>query len=201
MKTKTIHLLNTGLLVLSLSWGATTAQASLQTFNLDYSGLDFGNNAIAYGSITIDDQVIENPTSGATWLYLGEGQAITDLTLTVSNASAGNGTFHLTDFDRISWDTAGATLNLSQQLVAQTTTGGGWGTTFDGSTGDFNFEANANSLAPTLAGFFTLATNNDVVNGNLLKLTSVQPVPLPASLWLFGSAIAGFMSWRRSRLG
>lgn len=193
-------LFKTALITLCLATGATEAQANLLSFNIDYSGVSFGNTAEAHGIITIDDQLLPNP--GSNFLSLGAGQAITALTLTVSNASSGNGTFQTSDFDFVSWDSAGETLDLSQQLIGQWTTGGAWGTggAWNNTTGEFNFYATAGSFAPTSYGHFTLATNNDVFGGgDLIKLTSIRPVPVPGAIWLFGSSICGFLALRRKQ--
>lgn len=193
------------LIALSLACGPTVTQAAMHTYSLDYSGFDFGNTAVAHAILTIDDLLLANP-SGPSFLNLGQGQAITALTLTVSNASAGNGTFQLSDFDYASWDTAGETLDFSAELIGQWTSGfSGWGRRdpFDSSmgAGDFNLYANASSFAPTGSGYFTLAANNDFINGDLMRLTSFKPapVPLPAAAWLFGGVMGGFLSWQRKR--
>ncbi|WP_020482103.1 hypothetical protein [Methylomonas sp. MK1] len=182
---------------------AGNAHAAILTFSLDYSGLAFGNAATAQGLISLDDQFIPNP--GSTFLDFSNNDVIKAFTLTVSNATGGlgNGTFQMMDFDFATWDSAGETLDFSQQLMGQWTQGGGWGTSarWDGGAGEFNLYAKAGSSAPTSSGYFTLAANNDFLNGDLLRLVSfkpvsgsVQPVPLPAPIWLFGSAVGVFLS-------
>ncbi|AMK74924.1 MULTISPECIES: hypothetical protein [Methylomonas] len=204
------QLFKTSLIALISTCGVSDAQAGILTFSLDYSGLAFGNSTVAKGIISIDDQLIPNP--GSSFLDLSDNQIIKALTLTVSNATGGvgNGTFQMTDFDFATWDTAGDTLDFTKQLLGQWTQGGGWGTAtrWDGSAGEFNLYAKTGSNAPTSSGYFTLATNNDFINGDLLKLVSfkpiagsVQPVPLPAPLWLFGSAIGMFLTRRTCKKG
>ncbi|WP_415880599.1 hypothetical protein [Methylomonas sp. TEB] len=195
--------LKTGLTVLIPLCAAGNADAAIVTFSLDYSGLEFGNAATAQGLISLDEQLIPNP--GSAFLDFSNNDAIKAFTLTVSNATGGlgNGTFQMTDFDFATWDSAGETLDFSQQLIGQWTQGGGWGKSarWDGGAGEFNLYAKAGSSAPTSSGYFTLAANNDFLNGDLLKLVSfkpvsgsVQPVPLPAPIWLFGSAVGVFLS-------
>ena len=204
------QLVKSSLIALTLTGGLNNAQAAILNFSLHYSGLAFGNNASAQGLISIDDQFLPNP--GSTFLSLDSDEIIKAFTLTVSNATGGlgNGTFQITDFDFATWDTAGRTLDLTQQLIGQWTQGGGWGTStrWNGDAGDFNLYAKEGSNAPTSAGYFTLATNNDFDNGDLLRLvsfkpvsTSVQPVPLPAPFLLFGSAIGVLLTKTIARKG
>lgn len=210
MNTQLKQLFKTSLIALIPICAVSNAHAAILTFSLDYSGLAFGNAATAQGLISLDDQLIPNP--GSTFLDLGSNEVIKAFTLTVSNATGGlgNGTFQMTDFDFATWDSAGETLDFSQQLLGQWTQGGGWGTRarWDGNAGEFNLYAKAGSSAPTSSGYFTLAANNDFLNGDLLRLVSfkpvsgsVQPVPLPAPIWLFGSALGVFLSRKTAKKG
>ena len=175
--------------------GVGQAQADLHQFSLLYSGGAFGNSATATGLITIDDQLTPNPTNDPTFLYLGAGQAVVDLSLVVSGASSGNGVFGLSDFDAVIWDTAGASLDWSSQLIGQATANGGWGTAYDGTVGNFGLLANAASSAPSSISYFEITTNNG--NGDALDLVSILPLPAPSMAWLFAGSALGLLTQRR----
>ena len=112
-----------------------------QTFDLTWSGV--GNSAMATGQITIDTTLLPNPT--AVFVALDITADVTAFSITVSGASAGNGTFGLADFSSFDWGTNGATLDLTRELVGQPTIGipgGGsagqpWGTNHQGLAGTF----------------------------------------------------------------
>ena len=174
---------------------AGQAQSALHQFNLQYSGSEFDNLASAVGLLTMDDQITPNPTSEPSFLYFGEGQAILELDLTVNNATSGNGSFSLTDFDYVSWDTGGDSLDWSLQLIGQAVDNGGWGTATDGTVGDFGLWANANSNAPSASGFFVIKTNNGT--GDALRLVSMRPVPVSGMVWLFAGSVLGLLKRRR----
>jgi hypothetical protein len=73
-------------------------------------------------------------------------------------------------------------LDLSRELVGQTTLGLDWGSFGStGNAGEFGALAN-NPVAPTSSGWFTLQASN----GDKLYLTSLRPVPEPTSPWLLG---------------
>lgn len=130
------------------------------------------------------------------------------LTLTVSNALIGNGTFTLSDFGGIIWNTNGAALDFTKELVGQPTFGGlgeNWGTVvsappggfYDGTVeeptsygGDFNL-FDPPECVPTGVAVFTLATcsnganlttTEDRLKVQFLRLTSfslVEVTPRP----------------------
>jgi hypothetical protein len=94
------------------------------------------------------------------------------------------------------WDTRGAALNLSTELVGQPTTAGAWGTP-SGYAGDFNL-FNSTPAAPEGTWYFTLTTAGG--SGDSMLLTSFQAVPEP-STWMMSGALGtvalGFVQWRR----
>jgi len=184
-----------GLLALLL---IPAVQAQAATFILDYSGAVFGNDAEAHGTISFDETLLPNPTTGLE--FLASGAEVAGLSLTVSNAASGNGSFDLADFDYFSWDTGGVALDLSRELVGQATLNGDWGTYHsNGAMGEFGMIANGNNpAAPTSGGWFSLVADNG--SGDRLYLTSLRPeaLPEPASLWLLGAGLAGFFK-RRAR--
>src|SRR5262245_60218046 len=100
---------------------AFPANASLITFDLSYSGASFQNSAVGNCFISFDDTVLPNIAtnlSNVSPATLG----ITDFSITISNASSGNGTFGLSDFtaDPNKWIwVLSAPLNFGADLVGQ----------------------------------------------------------------------------------
>lgn len=176
-----------------------SAQASPLTFLLDWSGASFGNTAEAHGFITFESTLLNSPSLPSGIGFALPNPAVLDLSVTVANASSGNGTFGLGDFEFIVWWTGGVALDLSTELVGQPTAGNPWGTP-DTVSGDFNLFPPAlipPSSAPRGADFFTLGADGGA--GAPLLLTSMRPsaVPEPAGMLLFGAGLAGMASLRR----
>jgi len=189
------------LLMISVLALAVSANADVfQTYDLAWSGVSFGNNATATGQITLDLSTLPNPSGGTYDMY----NDIVSMTLTISGATSGDGTWSRSDLAPISnlgtytyWDTGGATLNMLQQLVGQPTTGNPWGTP-DGISGDFNFFFTNGGPIGTF--YFTMTTAGG--NGDQVLLTSVEPVPEPGTMVLAGSGLMLFAgSIRRKLLG
>jgi hypothetical protein len=170
---------------------ATSAHASILSFDLDWSGASFGNGATAVGTISLDDALMNNPGSTDT----GTAGFITAFSITVSGSAGGDGTFGLADFATIFLDTGGLALDLTQELVGQPTLGDPWGTSQPGATGgDFNMFSNGNNpLAPNGSWFFELSA----ASGEQMLLTSFRPVPAPGAAALLG--LGGLMAARRRR--
>jgi hypothetical protein len=170
-------------LLLLLSAGLPARADTFQTFNLAYSGAALGNNATAAGQIVFDETLLPNPGGSNSAINF-----VQDFTLTISGASSGNGTFTFSDFRDFYWDTGGATLDLARNLIGQPTAGAPWGTTYDGSSGDFN-AFGVNSAAPYGSYYFTLVTSNGT--GDQMQLTSFAATPEPGSSSLL--ALAGLL--------
>jgi hypothetical protein len=185
------HNIGTGLALICALGSPTPTLAAISSFQLDWSGAVFGNQAEAHALLSVDD-ILFPDTSGLVWLT--PGIEVTGFNITVSGAATGNGNFDLTDYAAFIWDTTGATLDFTQELVGQTISSGyNWGEGYD-TGGDFSLIAAELSNAPTGDGwYFKLATANGT--GDNLKLTSfrpyqtspVQPVPLPSAFWLFAT--------------
>jgi hypothetical protein len=208
---------------------APSAFAGQITFDFTYSGAtlpswysapsgQFGsglprNSARATGSITFDDSTALD--SGI--IGMGSGSAITSFVLTVSGASAGNGTFTSADYSDFAGlvNTAtgfvglGQGLDLTRELVGQATAFTPWGTPQDRSSsnsaswpnpsGDLGFartSAGSGAQAPFQEYFYTLET----AGGQAMVLTSFTPVPLPAPAWQLLSALGGLGVLSRMRL-
>jgi hypothetical protein len=121
---------------------------------------------------------------------------IQSLSITVTGADAGNGTFDIRDFAMLSWSTGGSTLDLRQQLVGQPTTIAPWGTPCAAAQqpvcADFNLYSqfaitgSGNPFAPTAAATpsgiapFIFDTDGGAPPGNRMFLMSFAPVDGPA---------------------
>lgn len=167
-----------------LFYGATTsASAAVTVFDVAWSGATFGNTAVATGQITLDTALLglSNP-------FL----AVSGLSLTVSGASAGNGTFGLADYQEMFWNTGGVTLDFNSELVGQS----GWGVT----AGDFNLFPSTDGFtaeAPRGFGPNKLRTFNGF--GDDMSLTSFAPaaVPEPSRALLGALGVLGLVLRRR----
>jgi hypothetical protein len=95
------------------------------TFDLEWSGAGFGNNATAIGRITLDPSEVANP--GNSWLNV-----LTDFIITVSGASSGNGAFDRSNFSPIIFETGGLALDFSTELLSQPTDSAPWGSSSGG---------------------------------------------------------------------
>src|SRR5262249_55004380 len=164
-------------------------EASTITFELNYSGASFGNSATAVGTISFDDTALPNVATAianASSADLG----VTAFSITVSGASAGNGTFGLADVTNWVWVLTDS-LNFSQNLVGQAG--------FE----DFNWCASGfdpcTPPAPGGIDIFTISTNAET--GDSLLLTSMQAlsVPEPATLLLLAAALTGIGAGRARR--
>ncbi len=210
---------------------AIAAQATLITFELTYSGASRANTATATGYITFDDTGLPNPgeypTKPSTPPDLpprllavtlpdpGSGLPdwLVDLSLTITGASAGNGTFGLGDFGGLIWDTGGATLDLTRELIGQTVGSSTWGAS---NGGDFNLFGPdfggvaaipaigladpVDAVAPNGTSAFVLSTNGG--KGDAMQLISMKPtvIPEPSTYALLaGLGAFAIAVWRRCR--
>ncbi|HSQ81636.1 MAG TPA: hypothetical protein VLU54_10975 [Casimicrobiaceae bacterium] len=151
---------------------AGRAQAAPVTFNFQYAV----GGATATGHVTFESTLLPNP--GVLNVPL-PNPAVLDLQVTVSGATAGNGTYGLGSFTGIVFDTGGATLDFSTQLVGQPTLTSNWGTPNGGPGGDFNLFGAA--PAPRGVYFFTLGANGGAADPMVLvsmtQAGGATPVP------------------------
>ena len=143
-------------------------------------------------------------------------QAILDLSFTVTGSAANDGTYDLSDYASVVFQTNGGTLDLSRELIGQTTNDEPWGTAAFGAAGDFNLFANqggdqripdsytglgGGGAIPNGCWFFTLCTSND----SMLLVSfgpSLPPAPVPFTQpWSLGLVLMGMLTlvWMRRR--
>jgi PEP-CTERM motif len=199
--------------LMAILFAASPAMASVKSFTFKFAG----NGATASGMITFDLALLKNPgrnlmDTTATGVYSPHGinipGLVTALSLKVSGASVGNGTYLLNDFEAILFDTSLVGVNLNQQLVGQSLVNVGssgetwsWGTnqTILGSdpvqsyTGDFQLFSPAISSAPYGSAPFQLTT----AGGEDMQLTSFAAVPEPSTWLLISLGLGGLVLLRR----
>jgi hypothetical protein len=171
-----------------------------QTFDLEYSGRNFGSTAVASGRITLDLSALPNHTTSAEVLPF-TAPYVEAFSITVSGSRLGNGTFTQADHGSFDWNTNGGTLDFTKQLVDQPTNNTPWGIPGDiFKSGDFSLFSNStNPAAPEASDFFELATNGRTSVYDLMGLTSFAPVPEPSSVVLFILGAAGLFAAARRR--
>ncbi len=208
--------------LMALLFAAAPAAASVKSFTFTFAG----NGATAMGIIDFEMSLLTNPgrnvfdTSDGYVYTTGDAPygtnipgLVTALSVTVRGATLGNGTFHLSDFDGVLFDTTRLGLNLNQQLIGQTLENiGPVGQTWTwGSVGPEYIIADSNPSASYVGDFqlFSPLTSNAPTGGNPftiqsfgddMTLTSFVPVPEP-STWLLLSLGAGGLALLRRRKG
>src|SRR5215471_2798072 len=111
--------LATNLLGCILLLGAVSQADVLQLYSLSWSGAPFGNSAAASGLMVLDLTTLPNPSPN--FQNVDILNDIVSLSVTVSAASSGNGTWTKADLFMTYWWTGNVTLNMLKQLVGQPT--------------------------------------------------------------------------------
>ena len=165
----------------------TQPQAALVQF--DYSGLD--SDTSAYGSFTIDDVLFDGSSN----------QSIPQSNLLSFSFSVTNTVLGITG----TWDIADMSDFLASSIIFDSTgipdVVGASGTAAGGPSGLLSFVGTAGISSVSYGdimsdyGYWGNSNSDPIINGP-------SPVPLPAALPLFGSALAmlGIVGWRRRRL-
>ncbi len=193
---------------------ASTAQAELITYDLQWSGLEFGNAASATGQVTLDTNLVPNPG-----FYLGQwaGSGFSNFSITVTGALTGNGTFSTAngDFADVIWNIGQGgpglggggdpvdPIDLHTELMGQL----GFSdfnvfSNFDGGepAGPGGDPTAPNGWAPFVletGGFVDLLGGGPGSGGDLIELVSMRPVPAPSSIALLG--LTALATTRRRR--
>jgi len=146
-----------------------TPPTPVRHFFLEWSGASFENTASATARLSLDESILLNPGNNN---FFSTPGYVPSFTITVRNATSGNGTWKLSDYSDIIWQTDTA-LDLTRELVGQPTSIDPWGTSQPGGTGgDFNlFDGPAG--APLGTYYFELTTDGAL--GDPMLLTSFRP--------------------------
>ncbi len=178
-------------LVLGVILSAASPHTAVsQIVELQYSAVWSGSGVTATGAITFNSNI--NTYNPGDYLSSISG-IISSLSITVTGDSnpAYNGTFGISDYSDVNWDTGGSTLNSSLgDLKPQFGSGGEFGL--------IGYGINAPESDP-LQLPFTITTGGGV--GTTLTLQSLSPVPEPEE-WaaIASTGLLAFAIWhRRSR--
>lgn len=203
------------LLALTFVAASPAAMAELLTFNITWAPAQFGGDftagpASATATLTMDTQYISLPGGGP--IAMAD---IASLSVTVTGASYGNGSFGKSDFSSLDFFYSHS-LVLSGQLIGQYTPPVDFndftepfGTDPYGQSGDFNLLGLSTGTAPSGVGPFLMVTNGDPsidpsAGHDLLRIASIIVTPAAAVpeqstylMLLTGLALVGLLAYRR----
>ncbi|HEY8880606.1 MAG TPA: hypothetical protein VIN03_23750 [Roseateles sp.] len=164
--TRTVKCICAAAVALTISASAVSAE---RTMAMRWGTSD--PNIFAYGSITFDDIPVFN---GETY-YISN---VRDLVLTVTGTGSGDGTFHLSDFENVSFGFP-SPLDFDRELIGQPLANGHRFGIVDfpdaGGSGTFTFCGSGGSSgnAPTCVFYFAIGTSSGVA----MDVVSISPVP------------------------
>jgi hypothetical protein len=108
---------------------ASAAHADvLETFDFAYSGAPYDNSGTATGTVTFDMTQLTANGPIDYWGPLANSNVVTNFSITLSGYGPFNGTYGESYFSDIYFNSGGANLNFSTQLVTQPTSTSTWGT-------------------------------------------------------------------------
>ncbi|WP_411827873.1 PEP-CTERM sorting domain-containing protein [Luteolibacter sp. AS25] len=162
------------ILIASLVQGADSA---IVYFDAAWSGTALNSAAIATATVGIETSTLTGN------FHLIGIQYLDSITMTVSGASIGNGTFTKSDFNNFTFSSNNA-LDFTQELVGQ--------------TGFIDFNVHGAPPSPNGTYNFKLWTNG-TSNGDEMELTSLAPVPEPSSAALLAGGVVFFLVASRRR--
>jgi hypothetical protein len=90
---------------IAVTFVAPEAFADIETLEIQWSGAQYNNSAVATGFITFDSTIF--PQTGTSGFVSLPDSSIIDLGITIIGASSGNGVFSLVDFYGVSFTTPG----------------------------------------------------------------------------------------------
>ncbi len=182
------------MLAAAMSFGlATAAQAIPTTYSLEWVGV--GNAAKASGTITIDDIVFDtagnfstSPPAPFSASSAFPGLGVTDFSITVTDATIGNGTFGFADF-ALFYLVLGAPVDDSVEMVGQA------------GLLDFNIFAMTTGAPNADYDFLIKTASNLTGDTETLELASFSPVsvPIPAGGLLLLSALGAYAIGRKAQ--
>ena len=144
--------------------------ADFKEFTVTWSGAEFGNDATAEASVTLDMNRIENPgtSSGTDFMEA--------LSITVKGAAKGNGTWTKADYGFFRLTTTSQPMDFSRELVGQND----WGIVVE-TDQDFKLSPGSNGSPESVNSFIIRA---DGVKGDRMRLVSFKPASLISTLAL-----------------
>jgi hypothetical protein len=209
-----------------LNWAAEihnagdSLEVSAADAALDYSGavveIDTGGGAWNDNGLNADGTVSSNGPTGwkhQTDIGLIKSHSTQNVTLNLSTIGGTFSRFGVTVFEGMdtntgnyshhgAWNRPGSTPALpftaSNPFGTTNLTNIGFSDNVD-STNGFTFVAEANKIYSIYLGGVGFSRWNAGVDGYALDITT-SPVPLPAAVWLFGSALMGFLGLQKRKM-